>query len=141
MSYRRGRCTSPCACTACVSPLLFLTFALYVLCPRFDSFDSFAMERENAATRTGKPLANDVKVRSIGPPHLGPPKFFSRLRSPTPTPPSTFRCHRVRTRRTTQAPSSPSSTIEPPSTLAAYRLNVAINCSPRTRMIYRPARN
>lgn len=28
---------------------LFLTFALYALCPRFDSFDSFAMERENAA--------------------------------------------------------------------------------------------
>lgn len=28
---------------------LFVTFILYTLCPRFDSFDSFAMERENAA--------------------------------------------------------------------------------------------
>lgn len=48
-------------------PSLFVTFVLYTLCPRFDSFDSFAMERENAAARSTvreKPLANDVKVRS-----------------------------------------------------------------------------
>lgn len=48
---------------------LFVTFVLYSLCPRFDSFDSFAMERENAAVRSTvreKPLANDVKVRSAG---------------------------------------------------------------------------
>lgn len=48
---------------------LFVTFVLYTLCPRFDSFDSFAMERENAATRSAvqeKPLTNDVKVRSAG---------------------------------------------------------------------------
>lgn len=46
-------------------PPLFVTFVLYTLCPRFDSFDSFAMERENATVRE-KPLANDVKVRSAG---------------------------------------------------------------------------
>jgi len=30
-------------------PSLFVTFVLYTLCPRFDSFDSFAMERENGS--------------------------------------------------------------------------------------------
>ena len=44
-------------------PPLFVTFVLYTLCPRFDSFDSFAMERENATVRE-KPLVNDVKVWS-----------------------------------------------------------------------------
>lgn len=45
-------------------PSLFVTFVLYTLCPRFDSFDSFAMERENAAARSTvreKPLETTLK--------------------------------------------------------------------------------
>jgi len=64
------RLSSPLSFYFSLSPIpLFVTFVLYTLCPRFDSFDSFAMERENAATRSAvreKPLTNDVKVRSAG---------------------------------------------------------------------------
>lgn len=74
------------------------------LSARFDSFDSFAMERENAAPRPGKPLANDVKVRSGGR-IWGQPKFFSRppiyiacTHNPEPRPAQPSRLYRLDSR-------------------------------------------
>lgn len=122
---------------------LFLTFALYALCPRFDSFDSFAMERENAAPRQeggreagGRregeriPLANDVKVRSRADPVAsGGHRNFS-LSPPTaqpgrPRPPLALRCvHKQKLHaRILYIPRW--SVVRFP---VVYRLNVVINC-------------
>lgn len=122
---------------------LFLTFALYALCPRFDSFDSFAMERENAAPRRGRgreaggrregeriPLANDVKVRSRADPVAsGGHRNFSlsplTAQPGRPRPPLALRCvHKQKLHaRILYIPRW--SVVRFP---VVYRLNVVINC-------------
>lgn len=125
MPYRASVAHPLRACTRSPVPL-FLTFALYALCPRFDSFDSFAMERENAAKRPGSPrLANDVKVRSNG--RIWATEIFlfrapSRAHFRRPPPAAAAAAMATRARLASRTPDIHASTP------SVHRLNVVINC-------------